>query len=380
MLRVLWRLMISLAGVSAGGLALQRWLAKQTPSPQNPDPSTYIMALPESVSIVRKANDDLVLRWSDELGAVHIYAGTHIDAINRDTPIAQVSDRHSVTLTNLDPKQRYYFEIVGENRSHIITERYIKFEDVPNFRDIGGYPTTDGKQVKWGQVYRSGRLAKLTDNDLQMMTTLGVKLVCDLRGVDETQRSPDRLPEEGITYLATPVTSADSDASMMERLKVLIFQRHKLSQTFADVMEQAYTRVMIEENTAVIRTILERLADQDNLPTVIHCTAGKDRTGITVGLLLLLLGVDKETVLADYSLSNHFYHQIERHTDGLVKQLRVFGITSDDLFPLIIADVHRMRRTIDVVISRYGSVETYMRERVGLSDETIDSLKQNLLV
>ena len=379
MLGKLWRLMISLFGISALGLGLMQWLAKRSPSPDNPDPASFIMDLPDAVTVTRKANDDIVIRWDAKLGAVSIYAGTQPDAIDRGKPIAQVSDRTSITLTDLDPKQRYYFEVVGEADSHIVAERTLRLDDAPNFRDVGGYLTVDGKQTKWGQVYRSGRLSELTENDQQYLTALGVKLVCDLRGTDETKRAPDNLPE-GITYLATTVINPDSDTSIFERLKVLIFQRHKLGQVFADVMERAYTHIMIEENTDVIRTIFERLAEADNLPVVIHCTAGKDRTGITIALLLCLLGVDQEIALADYSLSNHAYHQIERHTDGIVKQLRIFGVTSDDLYPLIIADTNRMRRTLDLINARYGSVETYLRDRVMISDNTISALKANLLV
>jgi protein-tyrosine phosphatase len=354
---------------------------KQSATPVNPAPETFIVDLPETATVTRKANGEMVLRWDESLGAVRIYAGTQLDAITRDTPIAQLTDQISVTLTGLDPKQRYYVEIVGENGTYIVAERTITLENAPNFRDVGGYPTIDGKQVKWGQIYRAGRLSQLTENDQILLTTLGVKLVCDLRGESETQRSPDNLPAEAnISYLATPVTTADNDASLVDRVKLLVFQRDKLGEVFSNVMERAYTHIMIEENTAVIRTILERLADNDSLPAIIHCTAGQDRTGITIALLLRLLGVDEDIVLADYSLSNHAFHDIEKHTDGLVKQLRVFGITSDHLFPLIVADTHRMRRTLDILKSRYGTVEAYLRERVKVRADTIEALKANLLV
>lgn len=379
MRRFLIQLVIVITGIALVRLIWQV-VARQSVTPMYPNPQMLITEPIVPAWIVRRANGELVLHWQPELTPVTIYQGTHPDKIYRRKSIAKVKNQHHLVLTDIDPDTHYYFELSSKGRvKHIVGERILPMDGIPNFRDVGGYKTVDGKQVKWGKIYRCGSLAHASQRNHEILARLDVKLVCDLRSIPETDSAPDNLPAD-IAYLATPVATTQQRPSAREQLQLLVFQRHKLSQNLTDAMVKMYTDILIEQNPDVLRRIFERIASEDNLPAVIHCTAGKDRTGITIALLLLWLGVDKETVIADYSLSNYSYPDFERHIANFVKRLSRFGINSQQLAPLIVADPNWLRRMIDLILGRYGTIENYLRTRVGLDDDTLNQLRENLLV
>ena len=157
-------------------------------------------------------------------------------------------------------------------------DRILQIEGVANFRDVGGYKTADGKRVRRGLVYRSGSLAQLTDAGLEKLGALGIKLVCDLRGADELEDGPDRLPTSPAPeYVHMPLSVQDD---RRQRLRAVFFNPNAV----APMMPEMYTGTMIDGNARLYGDVLRRMADPAHLPTLIHCTAGKDRTGVAIAL------------------------------------------------------------------------------------------------
>lgn len=254
--------------------------------------------------------------------------------------------------------------------------RAVPLAGAPNFRDLGGYPAGAGRRVRWGRVYRSGALAGLNDADLALLAALDLRLVCDLRSADEIEQNPDRLPASGaLVYVNLPVVNADGGAARRQRLRALLFDR-RLLQT---MMLEFYTETMIDSNAGLFRAVFERLADPDNLPAVIHCTAGKDRAGLVSALLLLALGVPEDIVIADYSQSNRHYAHFEQLTSGSARLLRALGVRPRDLYPLLVADPDYLRAALAHLCARYGSVEAYLRQQAGVDGAVLDRLRENLL-
>ncbi len=251
--------------------------------------------------------------------------------------------------------------------------RLIPLRGVINFRDIGGYATADGRRVRKGLVYRAGMLANLEADDMAYLEKIGLKLVCDLRSVEEIDQAPDKLPAlDGLEYLHLPLNAEDNRT---ERLRTLLLN----PRAFEHIMVQMYKDVIVDGNATLYGTILRRIADPANLPTLIHCTAGKDRTGVGVALLLMLLGVPDSTIVADYTLSNTFHESFRAFGVQAVARLKWLGVTADDIQPLLICRPETMQGTLDHIRAKYGSIEGYLTGAAGLDANTLAALRNHLL-
>lgn len=251
-------------------------------------------------------------------------------------------------------------------------ERWLNISTGVNLRDIGGYPTTDGKRVRWGRVYRSGTLNELSPSDVEQLAKYQLRLICDLRSPEEVAESPDDAARLGAQYKHLPI---QADRNAMRQLRAAMFQPERL----VDIMRESYTTIILENNATFIGQILRDIADPTNLPMLFHCTAGKDRTGVTAALLLAVLGVPDHIIAADYALSNRYYHHFRAHLGNVIKKMRWMGLTVDSLHPLLIADGDMMIEMLNALRARYGSIEAYLTERAGLTSQHLHNLRQNLL-
>lgn len=249
-------------------------------------------------------------------------------------------------------------------------DRDIAFEGIVNFRDVGGYLTEDGRRVRQGLLYRSGALHAVTENDLARLAEMGVKLICDLRSHEEIAAEPDRLPPT-VRHLHMPLQSTDENLDRRSRFFALLFNRRKL----AGMMPEFYRRVIIDQNARLYGSLLRQFADTANLPAVVHCTAGKDRTGVAAALLLTVLGVPEETIVADYALSNRFYRHFYEYGNRAVRSLARLGIRAEHIQPLLIAHPNTIRGTLAHIRERYGGVEPYLRNAAGLDEATLERLR-----
>ncbi|HEX5586879.1 MAG TPA: tyrosine-protein phosphatase [Acidimicrobiia bacterium] len=178
-------------------------------------------------------------------------------------------------------------------------QRLVEFEACFNFRDLGGYPTADGGHVRWGTLYRSDTLHRLTDADAQVFRALGLHTVIDLRSVTEVDDHGRLDPAHGDV--------AWHHVAMLDNLRLAPRAGDDPAPPVplpADdvVPGQGYLAIAEQFGTSLAR-VFELLAADDALPAVFHCTSGKDRTGIVAALMLELLGVDDDVIAADYVLT-----------------------------------------------------------------------------
>lgn len=254
-----------------------------------------------------------------------------------------------------------------------LEQRILQLEGGVNFRDIGGYLTNDGYITRTGRLYRSGTISKLTNNDWQKLSELGIKFICDLRSDEEVLTDPDNVPDGGgVIYLHNPVKG---DTSRFAQLQALFFNKRRI----ATMLPDTYTKLVIDQNADVIGETLKRLANPDNLPAIMHCTAGKDRTGVITAILLALLNVPDEVITADYSLSNFYYDNFYEIAEIALKPIMRFGVSTDDVQPLLSADTKVMQIVLDYIRKNYGSVEGYVKNKAGLHDTEIAALRENFL-
>lgn len=250
-------------------------------------------------------------------------------------------------------------------------EAGLSLEGGINFRDLGGYRTTDGRRVRRGMVFRSGALSSLTDADLNTLADIGIRHIFDLRTGDEREAAPDRIPQ-GANYHPLPVLA---ETSAGRRLVSLLLYFNRLDRMMLDT----YIRIILEQNAPLLGQMFRQLVDEQGTPAIVHCTAGKDRTGVTCALLLSALGVPEDTIVRDYSLTNHAYDVIHAHVSTQSQGLQRLGLSVDDMQPLLLADPAILREALRYLHERYGSVENYLRQRAGLDDEMITRLRAALL-
>jgi protein-tyrosine phosphatase len=248
------------------------------------------------------------------------------------------------------------------------SQREVKLQGAVNFRDLGGYTTSDGHHVRWDRVYRSADISKLTDTDLDTLKSRHIASVVDLRGVDESKKAPDRL-NPGTEYILCPAGSDNNLNDWMKSIAGL--------QSGGDSMMKVYY-----SNTTFLadryRPFFERLLDLRNDQALLfHCTAGKDRTGIGAALLLYVLGVPYETIEKDYSATDYYWRTASAKMVGvMVQNMHVNEQVARDMGA---ARREYIRTTFDTIRKQYGSVDKFLRGPVGLDDAKIAALKAKFL-
>lgn len=250
-------------------------------------------------------------------------------------------------------------------------ERFLLLDGAINMRDVGGGMTIDGRQVVTGRLFRSGTLARL--RDVSRLTALGVREVWDLRSAEEVAKHPDRLPD-GIVYRHRPMQNP-TRRFRLRALAAIIFRR---PDRLKKMMLEGYTQIILIENAHLIGEFFAAVAA--DRPILIHCTAGKDRTGIFVALLQELLGVPRPTIIADYELSNVYYDSYLKGLRDDLDRLRRFRVNETHIRPLLWVEGETLVQMFRFIEREFGSVERYLQEKAGISAEIIAAIRQQLLV
>ncbi len=338
------------------------------------DPAAYILPQPDDVWVDRRSNGNLVVHWMAPASRIDLWLTTDPDAQADLRPLPAVVEPDERRAVIEPPAgsfddSRPYFVLDLDGRRRIVAERTLPLGNGVNFRDIGGYETIDGRRVRWGRVYRSGSLADLTDEDVIYLGRLGLRLSCDLRTADEVAGHPDRLPD-GATAFHRPIVA---QVSRLRRVVTLYRKRRRLQELLAE----AYT-VMLDQNGPVFAGLIQAAADPACLPLVVHCTAGKDRTGLGIALMLSTLGVADDVILADYTLSNAVFDILAGRMRPEMERLYALGFGETHVRPFLLAEARTLESALAYVRKRYGSLEAYLA-RAGVTPETVADLRANLL-
>ena len=240
--------------------------------------------------------------------------------------------------------------------------RHLNLAGASNFRDLGGYPAGDGRTVRWRQIFRSNHLGHLTEADIELLRPLRLRSAFDFRGTEERAAAMCGIEEVAVHSL--PI-----EPTVVAALRARLANGVPLSSADAlDVMRDSY-RNYVRYNTPSFRALFTHLLE-DRAPLVIHCTAGKDRTGFACALILHALGVSDDLIAEDYLLTNRFYRRDPSASGDLPETVRQ-----------VLASVERsfLAAAFDAIGADYGDLECYLRDGLGLGARERARLKARYL-
>jgi protein-tyrosine phosphatase len=256
----------------------------------------------------------------------------------------------------------------------------IAIASLPNLRDVGGWTTRAGDRVRRGLAYRSVELARLTDTDMAVVAVLGLRTVYDLRTASERALEPDRLPD-GAELVVADVLADSADAAPAELAGLLsdpATAQARLGDGKAEaIFAQGYRQIVsLPSALDAYRSLYTGLADPARRPALFHCTTGKDRTGWASAALLSLLGVERDLVLQEYLLTND---ELVPALEPIFDQFEAAGGDRALLLPILGVHASYLQAAFDELDARYGTIERYFSEGLGLDRSAQDALRAEFL-
>lgn len=264
-------------------------------------------------------------------------------------------------------------------------ERVLKLEAVNNFRDYGGWRAADGARVRTGRLFRSAHLNRATANDLDRIGALGIATLTDLRHPREQAERPGawigRLPLAVIDEPA--MAGADGAAHGDEPPHIRALREGDFSAAaMRAFLARHYGEMPYDpRHVAMFRRYFAALAEGPGA-MLIHCAAGKDRTGILAWLTHRVLGVHPDDAMNDYLLSNTAGNIAERLPHSQRHMAEIYGLTVDDaaLRALLSVEPQFIQRCEAALVARSGSVDDYLAEVLGVDGPSRERLHARLLV
>ena len=254
--------------------------------------------------------------------------------------------------------------------------RKLPFTGAHNFRDLGGYKTSDGKTVKWGKVYRSDNLHSLTDEDVKYMERLNIKSVVDFRSDEEREDEPDRLTPN-MTQILLPILFRPKeidDGTTKDLIKDLTFGNLDATNLLYD-----FNIAIVKQFTEEYKTFFRHIVDNNAEPLLLHCTAGKDRAGFASAMVLSILGVPREKVIEDYLLTNTY---VKDHVDSEMLEIELktfFQADTDNLRKINLVEERYIQAAFDTIDSHWGGMDRYISEGLNLTEEDIEKIRNYYL-
>lgn len=242
-------------------------------------------------------------------------------------------------------------------------DRVWRLQGAPNFRDLGGYIGHGGRPVRWRRLFRSDHLGGLTPADQARLTQLPLARAFDFRGVDERATTPYELP--GVTQHSLAI-----EPTVVQHMNnIAAAGRTLTAPVVTELMKDLY-RALINDRADRFGELFEHLIASD-APSVFHCTAGKDRTGVAAALVLLALGVPRDVVLQDYLLTNELTHPLPppEQTSTPIEALAVLWRVQQGF----------LDTALRIVDADHGGIERYLAQRLRLSPAALRALAERYL-
>ena len=240
-----------------------------------------------------------------------------------------------------------------------------------NLRDFGGFATTNGSRMKTGVLYRSGNLEKLSASNHTAISELHLQTIIDFRSITEQEKSPGTFP--GSRKVSLP---CNIDQITRDRLRPLLLRRYA-DDEIVQAIDSVY-REMVDLMVHPVGDMIRIILNPTQCPVLIHCRAGKDRTGFAAAVIQWIMGVDHDTVMREYLLSNEF---ISPKISKALKRLRLFTL---GLFPkgnlqaAFEVRAQYLNTAFSVIETKYGGLDGYLAAG-GVNRDDLKELRTRLL-
>ena len=242
----------------------------------------------------------------------------------------------------------------------------ITLQNASNLRDLGGWPTGDGQRVRRGRVFRAPALVNLSPADEAEIARLGLRTICDFRGARERAHAPVHIA--GVENLSLPIEPSVG-ASLKDILRTGQLTGHMAPSEMMDLLRDAY-RAYALQSSERYRSLFEQLDTEGRLPLLLHCSAGKDRTGFGSALLLTALGVAWEHVIEDYLATNRLWRR---------ETASAFDLPPGVKDVLLGAHQSLLEAAFEAIREEYDSVDDYLAGAIGLDAAARARLQSRLL-
>ena len=245
-----------------------------------------------------------------------------------------------------------------------MNDRIFSFEGVDNFRDFGGYPTAAGRAVRPGRLYRSAHHGQATDADLAAIAALNIAVIVDLRRGEERQRTPSRRHEG----FAAQVIENDGNEAASDPFVEFIRTSDASEGAFRGYMLDYYRNAPFDERHLDLFSRYFRALGEADGAVLIHCTAGKDRTGILAALTHHVAGVHRDDIFDDYLLTNKVA-SFERRLPAVAQMIvEVSGRTPTEAAARVAVSVEAayLETAFSVIEARHGSIDAYLEDGLGI--------------
>jgi protein tyrosine/serine phosphatase len=255
-------------------------------------------------------------------------------------------------------------------------DRLVPFDRVLNFRDFGGWETTDGARIARGRLYRSAAFSEATDADIEKLNAMGIRALVDLRRPEERNTEPNRWPGDGVRVV---VNNEGPQDGLPPHLMAL-FQSDLTAEGVTELMHFLYRAFASDpRHIDLYRNWFRELLESDG-PAVIHCAAGKDRTGLGCALTLIALGVPEDAIYADYEFTNQAVDIPARLPRIRARMEERMGrkLNDEALKPMLGVHVDYLRSAFAAIDAQYGSALGYMEKELGVGERERAILRETL--
>lgn len=314
-----------------------------------------------------------MLKWEvspDQEGNIDIYSSLSDSSLSSFTPIATTRITDQVLRVNPTGSglREYFILRTAGVHSGVVANRGIDMNSIKNFRDIGGYFTTDNRQMKWGEIYRSGNLSSATLYDQERIRRLKIKTVIDFRS-ERTARKYPILLHPSIRKVALPLAPMDA-GKLDEQMEDELFDR---SDAIRYVQEEYVN--LVENHKQQFAEMFDLLANDSNYPVLLTGSLGKDGVGIATYLILYAIGVPQNILEQDYMLSNHYVDPSKAEIDAR----NLSESMQEAVTAMLSVNMAYINYAVDHIKFKYGSVDNYLEKELRVTSGKRNLLRKYLL-